>query len=144
MLLACSAALLSSQDGAVQPKEETVPKGEAALQLGDVVREALEKNPEAQGALHTVKALERRVPQAQALPDPTVAVGWAGNLAPFSTMVRDASSYRGVTVSEQFPYPGKLKLQGAIVGKDVEAAQNDYEAVRRRVIGLAPIFDTNS
>jgi len=103
------------------------------LSLEDLVREALEKNPEAQSALHTVKGLERRVPQVKALPDPVVGVGWAGNPAPFSTMSGDASSYRGVTVSEQFPYPGKLKLQGAIAGKEADAAQADYEAVRRRV-----------
>jgi outer membrane protein TolC len=39
----------------------------------------------------------------------------------------------GVTVSEQFPYPGKLKLRGQIASKEVDAAQADYEAVRRRV-----------
>lgn len=103
------------------------------LLLDDVVREALEKNPEAQSALHTVNGLKRRVPQAKSLPDPVVGVGWAGNIAPFSTMSGDASSYRGVTVSEQFPYPGKLKLQGAIASKEADAAQADYEAVRRRV-----------
>ena len=103
------------------------------LLLDDVVREALAKNPEAQSALHTVNALKRRVPQAKTLPDPVVGVGWAGNLAPFSTMSGDASSYRGVTVSEQFPYPGKLKLQGAIAGKEADAAQADYDAVRRRI-----------
>jgi outer membrane protein TolC len=103
------------------------------LRLDDVVREALDKNPEAQSALHTIKALQRRVPQAEALPDPIASVGWAGNLAPFSTMAGDPSSYRGVTLSEQFPYPGKLKLQGAIAGKDVEAAQVSYEAIRRRI-----------
>jgi outer membrane protein TolC len=103
------------------------------LLIDDVVREALEKNPEAQSALHTINALERRVPQAKSLPDPVVGVGWAGNIAPFSTMSGDASSYRGVTVSEQFPYPGKLKLQGAIASKEADAAQADYEAVRRRI-----------
>lgn len=103
------------------------------LSLDDVVREALEKNPEAQSALHTVNGLKRRVPQVKTLPDPVVGVGWAGNITPFSTMSGDASSYRGVTVSEQFPYPGKLKLQGAIASKEADAAQADYEAVRRRV-----------
>ena len=112
------------------PKQPSVPK---SLVLDDLVREALEKNPEAQSVLHAVRALERRVPQAKALPDPVVSVGWAGNPAPFSTMSGDPSSYRGVTVSEQFPYPGKLKLQGAIASKDADAAQADYEVVRRRV-----------
>jgi outer membrane protein, heavy metal efflux system len=93
----------------------------------------LEKNPEAQSALHSINALQRRVPQVKALPDPMVSVGWAGNLAPFSVMHGDNSSYRGVTVSEQFPYPGKLRLRGEIASKEAEAAQADYEAVRRRV-----------
>lgn len=105
----------------------------ARLSLDEIVREALEKNPEVQSALHTAKALERRIPQVKALPDPTVSVGWAGNVTPFSIMSGDASSYRGVTVSEQFPYPGKLKLQGAMAAKEVDAAQADYETVRRRV-----------
>ena len=103
------------------------------LLLDDVVREALEKNPEAQSALHIINALRLRVPQVKALPDPMVSAGWAGNLAPFSVMRGDNSSYRGLTVSEQFPYPGKLKLRGEIASKEAEAAQADYEAIRRRV-----------
>jgi outer membrane protein TolC len=109
-----------------------VPVGQVLL-LDDVIREALLKNPEAQSALHTIHALQLRVPQVKALPDPIASVGWAGNLAPFSVMRGDNSSYRGLTVSEQFPYPGKLKLRGEIASKEAEAAQADYEAIRRRV-----------
>lgn len=107
--------------------------GQQVLLLDDVVREALEKSPEAQSALHAVRSLERRVPQAKTLPDPMVSVGWAGNITPFSVMQGDNSSYRGVTVTEQFPYPGKLKLRGEIASKEADAAQADYEAVRRRI-----------
>ena len=103
------------------------------LVLDDVIREALEKNPEAQSALHSVKALQRRVPQVESLPDPMASVGWAGNLAPFSVMSGDPSSYRGLTVSEQFPYPGKLKLRGQIASQEADAAQADYDAIQRRV-----------
>ncbi len=113
------------------------------LVLENVVREALEKNPEAQSALHTVNALQRRVAQVKSLPDPMVSVGWAGNPAPFSLMQGDSSSYRGVTVSEQFPYPGKLKLRGQIASKEAQAAQADYEAIRRRITSAvrASYFD---
>jgi outer membrane protein TolC len=103
------------------------------LTLDEIVREALSKNPEIQSALHAVNALQRRVPQVRALPDPMVSVGWAGNITPFSLQRGDPSSYRGVTVSEQFPYPGKLKLRGEIASKEADAAQADYETVRRRV-----------
>ncbi len=139
ILLLCPALVLFAQDAKVTPESasanarpdrETDPQ---VLVLDDVIREALDKNPEAQSALHTINALQRRVPQVKALPDPMVSVGWAGNLAPFSVMTGDDSSYRGVTVSEQFPYPGKLKLRGEIASKEAVAAQADYEAIRRRV-----------
>jgi len=103
------------------------------LQLDDLVSQALAKSPEVQSAEHTVQALAHRVPQVQALPDPSVAVGWAGSAVPFKTMSGDASSYRGITVTQQFPVAGKLKLQGAMAQRDVEAAQTDYETIRRRV-----------
>ena len=113
ILLLFPALVLPAQDGKSMPRtanagvradQEPVPQ---VLVLDDVIREALEKNPEAQSAQHTINALQRRVPQVKALPDPMVSVGWAGNLAPFSVMHGDNSSYRGMTVSEQFPYPGK-------------------------------------
>jgi len=61
------------------------------------------------------------------------SVGWAGNPAPFSVMSGDSSSYRGLTVTEQFPYPGKLKLRGQIASKEADVAQADYDAIQRRV-----------
>jgi outer membrane protein TolC len=103
------------------------------LTLEEIIQEALSKNPEIQSTLHVINALQRRVPQVKALPDPMVSVGWAGNITPFNLQKGDPSSYRGVTVSEQFPYPGKLKLRGEIASKEADAAQADYEAVRRRV-----------
>ena len=135
LLVAYSATPGWAQQGNAAPETDgnSVSADAQVLRLEDVVREALEKSPDAESALHAIKALQHRVAPAEALPDPTVAVGWAGNPAPFSIMARDASSYRGVTVSEQFPFPGKRKVQGAIASKDVEAAQANYEAIRRRL-----------
>jgi len=107
--------------------------GQSEHQLEDILQEALSKSPEAQSALHAVNALKRRVPQVRALPDPVASVGWVGNLSPFSIMQGDNSSYRGLTVSEQFPYPGKLKLRSQIASKEADAAQADYDAIRRRI-----------
>jgi outer membrane protein TolC len=120
-------------NAASQAGGDRIPVDAQVLRLDDAVREALEKSPEAESALHAIKALRYRIAPAGALPDPMIAVGWAGNPAPFSIMARDASSYRGVTVSEQFPYPGKRKLLGAIASKEVEVAQANYEAIRRRI-----------
>lgn len=137
LLILIPAPLLPAQQNSpAQSAASTVVQAgnaEPFLTLERILHEALEKNPEAQSALHNFYALQQRAPQAAALPDPTLAVGWAGNVVPFSIMRGDASSYRGVTVSEQFSYPGKRRLRGAVMSKEAEAAQTDYEAVERRV-----------
>ncbi len=102
--------------------------------LDGLIREALQKNPGVQSALRQVDALRHRVPQAKTLPDPTVSVGWAGNIAPFSVQNGDPSSNRAITASQGIPYPGKLKLRGEIADREAEAAQWDYEAARRKLV----------
>jgi outer membrane protein TolC len=115
------------------PATSKLSGDQGVVTLDDIVREALAKNPAVQSAFHTVEAQRRRVPQAKSLPDPMVGIGWAGNIAPFSVQKGDPSSYRGVTATQQLLYPGKLKLRGEIASKEADAAQWDYEAVRRRV-----------
>ena len=109
------------------------PGAGETLTLDAVVREALAKNPAVQSALHTIAAQRRRVPQQRSYPDPMVAVGWAGNITPFSVQEGDPSSNRNVSVTQQIPYPGKLKLRAEIASKEADASQADYDAVVRRV-----------
>jgi outer membrane protein TolC len=109
------------------------PVGLEDLVLNNLVREALQKNPSIQSALHSLEAQRRRVPQAKTMPDPTVGVSWMGNSRPFSVQTGDPSSYRGVNAMQMLPYPGKLKLRGEIASKEADAGSSDLEAVRRRV-----------
>ena len=113
--------------------ETARPEASPVLSLADVVREAFDKNPAVQSALHAVEAQKHRIPQTKSLPDPQASVGWMGNLTPFSVQEGDPSSYRGVGVMQSIPYPGKLKLRGDIASQEVQMAQWDYESVRRRV-----------
>lgn len=125
----------------VAPNQASVPQPGIALPaaqepapLAALIQEALKTNPAVRSASRQVQALRHRVPQAKALPDPTVGVGWAGNIAPFSVQTGDPSSYRGITASQMLPYPGKLSLQGKIADREAEAAYWDYENVRRRLV----------
>jgi outer membrane protein TolC len=131
-LLACLCVAASAQPASTTPG--TVNGADKQLRLDDVVRLALERSPDAASAEHTIRAMTHRVSQARALPDPMVTAGWAGKLAPFDTMAGDASSYRGIAVSEQFPYPGKRRLQGAMAERDVETARADCEAAQRHIV----------
>ena len=120
------------QTSGVQASDTNPPA--SVLTLDDIIREGLQKNPSVQAAFHQVEAQRRRVPQVRTLPDPVVSTGWNGNIAPFTVQNGDPSSSRFVSVSQQLLYPGKLKLRGDVVSKEVEAANWDYEAVRRRVV----------
>jgi outer membrane protein TolC len=106
---------------------------EPQVALDDLISVAFAQNPAIKSAAERYKAQQARVPQARSLPDPTVSVGWMGNIAPFSVQQNDPSSYRGLTVAEDFPFPGKLKLRGQIADRDAEAAWWDYEQMRRQV-----------
>src|SRR3970282_1243233 len=79
--------------------------GAAKVNLDELVAEALANNPGVQSALKRVEALRRGAAQARSLPDPTLEVGWMGNLKPFGVMRDDPSSYRGVGVQQSIPYP---------------------------------------
>ena len=116
---------------ATQAPDQATPP---TASLDALILEAQQKNPGVQSALLQVQALRRRVPQAKTLPDPTVSVGWAGNITPFSVQEGDPSSYRGVGASQAFPYPGKLKLRGEIADREAEAAWWDYETARRNLV----------
>lgn len=102
--------------------------------LDNLIAEALQKNPGVQAAQRQYEALRHRIPQAKSLPDPTVSVGWAGNIAPFSVQDGDPSSNRSVIAAQMLPYPGKLKLRGEVAGREAEAARWDYENARRTVV----------
>jgi cobalt-zinc-cadmium efflux system outer membrane protein len=104
------------------------------LQLNQVVEEALRNNPAVQSAFHTAQAERRRVPQAGSLPDPKLSLNWMGNITPFSVQTNDPSSYRGISAMQELPFPGKRKLRSEIAGKDADASQSDYDAVRRRLV----------
>lgn len=139
-----ASSLLSAQAQTVsdpaKPVEQTLTnQGQAQaaappVSLNSLIQEAEQRNPGVQSALRQVQALRHRIPQARTLPDPTVSVGWAGNITPFSVQKGDPSSYRSITALQTLPYPGKLNLRGEVADREAEAAWWDYESARRRLV----------
>lgn len=103
------------------------------VKLSDLLSEAERVYPSIQAEARMVESKRARIPQAKALPDPTVTVGWMGKIRPFGVQRLDPSSYRGISAMQDVPYPGKLALRGQIAEKDVAAEQWNLEAARRQV-----------
>jgi outer membrane protein TolC len=122
----------------VKPAQEPAPPGQAtaagSVELSALVREALERNPEIQAARRNVEARRARVPQARAWPDPTVTVGYGGNVLPPYTLMRgDPSSARQFMAEQEIPYPGKTRLRGQIAAREADAEATTVEEASRRV-----------
>lgn len=108
--------------------------GGTNVTLQQLIGVALARNPDIKSAMERYQAQRARAPQARSLPDPMVSVGWMGNITPFSVQQGDPSSYRGVTASQDLPYPGKLALRGKIADRQAEAGWWEYEQRRRQII----------
>jgi len=74
--------------------------------------------------------------QVSTLPDPQVAIQQVnvGSPRPFAGFTNSDFSYIGLGVSQDFPYPGKLKLRRELANKDAEVAEQKVAATLRAVL----------
>ena len=110
------------------------PTTEQQVTLDDLVREALEKNPGVQARLRLAEARRHRAPQARLLPDPVVSAAWMGNATPFDVQEGDPSSYRSLSVTQQFPLGGKRGLRASIAEREADATWWQYQRERWRLV----------
>jgi len=98
--------------------------------LREYIQRALEANPTIREALARSSAAERRVPQVTALPDPMLTFGQAIQ----RPETRVGSQLNTLTLSQMFPWFGKLDLRGQIAAQDATATHDLYLARQRDVV----------
>src|SRR3970282_2093558 len=102
--------------------------------LKSLVEEAMEKNPEILRAKAEWEAATKRPSQAGSLPDPIVGVGWRNVRFDRITLTEDPNSMVTFSLSQEFPFPGKLSLREKVAQEEAQAQEKLYEASLRRVI----------
>ncbi|MGD0199559.1 MAG: TolC family protein [Bryobacteraceae bacterium] len=109
---------------------------EPRLNLETLVQEALEKNPEVLAAQKRYEAMRQRPQEASSLPDPVLSASYnsSGNPLPFQGLGRQPVANAGLMVSQEFPFPGKRKLRGAIAGREADAEFQQYQMTRLSVV----------
>jgi outer membrane protein TolC len=107
-----------------------------SVSLSELVQEAEQNNPQIQASRQGWKAAQQIPTQVSTLPDPefTVQQVNVGSPRPFAGYTNSDFAYIGLGVSQDFPYPGKLRLRGEIAKRDANVSQQGYEAVRRSVL----------
>lgn len=146
LIILSSIALIPSSSVAQQQftvQEESHERGTATslVTIDQLVEEALGQNPEIRAARREVDMKRARIPQAGALPDPTVNFGQmnVGNLIPFTTLGEEGFSEIYVGFSQEFPFYGERGLRERIAASEAEAEWWTYEFTRRRVIAQVKV-----
>ncbi|HEV3483452.1 MAG TPA: TolC family protein [Candidatus Acidoferrales bacterium] len=109
---------------------------EAPTSLTDLLNEAERNNPQIEAARQGWQAAKQIPSQVSTLPDPQFQIQQlnVGSPRPLAGYTNSDFAYIGLGVSQDFPYPGKLKLKGEIAKRDADAMQQQYESMRRSVL----------
>src|SRR6266850_4927114 len=109
---------------------------EAGTPLAELLREAEQNSPQIQAARQSWQAAKQVPTQASTLPDPqfTLQHFSVGSPRPFAGYTNSEFAYIGLGVSQDIPYPGKLRLKGEIAKREADVSQQQIEFVRRSVL----------
>src|ERR1039458_282130 len=113
-----------------------LPALAAAQPLPALVNEALRNNSEILAAQKKYEAARQRPTQESSLPDPMISLGYnsVGNPLPGAGLGSQVLANAGVMVSQEVPFPGKLKLKGDMASKEAQGEFQQYQAVQLGVI----------
>ena len=117
--------------------QETQPEhGAAPTPLSELLMEAEKSNPEIEAARQNWQAAKQVPTQISTLPDPQFTLQHlsVGSPRPFAGYTNSDFAYIGLGVSQDVPYPGKLKLRGEIAKREADVAQQQIESIRLAVL----------
>src|SRR5690348_1952600 len=114
----------------------TLPAADLPTPLSSLLDEATRSNPEIQATRLGWQAATQVPSQVSTLPDPQVTLQHfsVGSPRPFAGYSNSDFAYIGFGISQDLPYPGKLRLRGEIAQRDAAAEGEHYEALRRSVV----------
>jgi outer membrane protein TolC len=127
----------SAAAGGKSSKEAQNQQPDVRVALRELIEQGLSRNPEVKAMERTIDMMRARVPQAKALPEPMLSVGYMGNITPippFDIQKDDPSSGRSISLSQEIPLWGKRGLKGKMASMDAEAEWWSYEQTRLNVV----------
>lgn len=107
---------------------------ENTLRLPELIREALDNNPDLQSAQNVWQAENAKIPQAGALPDPVISFNLM-NL-PVNTLDFNQEPMTGkqIAIMQMFPFPGKQGLRETIARENASTSEYRYQELRNQLV----------
>jgi outer membrane protein TolC len=117
-------------------RAQEIPSSSQPAKLAHLLAEAERSNPQIQAARHGWDSAKQVPTQVSTLPDPQFVLQHVsvGSPRPFAGYTNSDFAYVGLGISQDLPYPGKLRLRGEIAKKDAAVTQQRYESVRRAIL----------
>jgi len=107
------------------------------LSLRELIDEALRNNPDILMSDARVSAAEYRIPQAESLPDPMFMFGYENDgtrdIYTFGDEMAADSRWM-FSVSQMFPFPGKLSLKSEMSSRNAEGMKASSASLRLKTI----------
>lgn len=103
---------------------------ERKVALSDTIQEALRKNSLLKAAQDEWEAALEKIPQSKSLPDPLLSYSHFGQ----SIETRLGPQRNKISLSQRFPFFGKLSLKGEISRSDASILEEHYKAVKADII----------
>lgn len=107
---------------------QEVPK--VKITLSELIEEALSQNPQIKAARNEWEASLKVIPQAKSLPDPMLSYSYFGQ----SVETRLGPQRNKFSLSQKFPFFGKLSLKGEIARKGASVLEEQYMAVKLNIV----------
>lgn len=107
---------------------------ENVLLLEDLVKKAIEQNPQLQSFYSATLADSAKIPQSGALPDPILSLNILNLPTNSFTFDQEPMSGKQIALKQIFPFPGKLSLKEKISREDVTISKANYNEYRNLMI----------
>src|SRR5712671_4159572 len=117
-------------------QEPASPHAGAVTPLSELLEEAEKNNPQIEAARQGWQAAKQIPTQVSTRPDPQFTLQHlsVGSPRPLAGYKNSDFAYIGLGVSQDIPYPGKLRLKGEIAKREADVSQQQIESVRRAVL----------
>src|SRR3989454_830527 len=132
----CALLLLSALGKDTFAQEPAPEHAHVVTPLADLLQEAEKNSPQIEAARQGWQAAKQVPTQVSTLPDPQFNLQdlSVGSPRPFAGYTNSDFAYIGVGVSQDIPYPGKLRLRSEIAKREADVSQQQLESVRRSVL----------
>lgn len=108
----------------------SLPVNAESSKLQELINQAIRNNPEILAAEARVSAAEYRVPQAKALPDPQITLGYQDDTFDKFTLGEQELSWIAIQGSQTLPFFGKRKLRAQVASHEAMAQRMQVEGLK--------------